>query len=200
MKILKFNDESEWKEARLGKVTGTRLKGIILKRATKPKKGYYELIAERIAIPASEENAMYRGKRLEDEALERFEKETGKTLNKGLVIWTREDNENIAFSPDGFSEDETEVVDAKCLASSSFLEAYLTQDVPSEYLEQVIQAFCVNDKLATFYLAFYDPRMPKDFFYLTITRTEVQGKVDEYLEYQRKVLEEIEEIVKKLTF
>ena len=200
MKILKFNNEDQWKDARLGKVTGTRLKDIIVKRGTGKKIGFYELIAERVAIPASGEAAMDRGKRLEVEALERFEKETGKVLIKDLVMWTREDNADIAFSPDGFTEDETEVADAKCLSSARHIEALLTQDVPSEYEEQIIQAFCVNDLLKTFYLVFYDPRMPRDFFYLTVTRANVQEKVTEYLDYQRRTLAEVEEIVKSLTF
>ena len=38
---------------------------VILKRDKKPLKGFYELIAEQVAIPADGENAMDRGKRLE---------------------------------------------------------------------------------------------------------------------------------------
>jgi len=52
MKTIKFENEEEWLEARKGKITGTRLKDLILKRSTKPKLGFYEIIAERIAIPA----------------------------------------------------------------------------------------------------------------------------------------------------
>jgi hypothetical protein len=44
---------------------------------------------------------MDRGKRLEDEAIERFAKETGKKVNTDLVLWMRDDDENIAVSPDG---------------------------------------------------------------------------------------------------
>lgn len=200
MLIKKYQDENEWKDDRLGKITGSRLKDIIVKRGTKPKKGFYELIAERISIPADGENVMDRGHRLEIEALERFEKETGKTLIKDLAMWTREDDERIAFSPDGYSEDLTEVADAKCLNSASHIEALITQEVPKEYHEQVVQAFCVNDLLKTFYLVFYDPRMPRDFFYLTIPRMSVQTDVEEDLAYQRQTLAEVDAWVEKLTF
>lgn len=199
MKILKFKDEEEWLEARKGKITGTRLKDIILKRSTKPKIGFYEVIAERVALPPNEENVMDRGHRLEVDGIERFEKETGKKVNKDLVMMCRDDDENIAYSPDGYIG-KTEDVEVKCLSSARHIEAYLTKEIPNEYVEQILQGFIVNDKLETRYLVFYDPRMPIDFFYLTIQRKEMQTQVDEYLELERQVLKQIAEIEKQLTF
>jgi hypothetical protein len=192
MKILKFNNEEEWFEARRGKITGTRLKDIILKRSTKPKIGFYEIIAERVAIPANEENVMDRGHRLEVDGIERFEKETGKVVNKDLVMICRDDN-------DGFIG-ETEDVEVKCLSSARHIEAWLTKEIPNEYVEQIIQGFIVNDKLETRYMVFYDPRMPKDFFYLTITRESMKEQIVEYLELEKQVLAQIADIEKQLTF
>ena len=71
MKILKYENIEEWLEARRGKITGTRLKDLIMKRSSKHKIGFYELIAERVAIPANDENVMDRGHRLEELALDR---------------------------------------------------------------------------------------------------------------------------------
>ena len=200
MKTLKFDDRDSWMFARRGKITGSRLKDIVVKRGTGKKIGYYELIAERLATePEGNETAMDRGTRLEPGALERFVKETKKEVDTSLIIWTRDDNESIAISPDGVISD-TEVVEAKCLSSARHIEAFLTQEVPSEYEMQVYQYFIVNDTLTTLYLAFYDPRLPcRDFFYLTISRKDVQAQVDEYLEYQRKTLEEVNEIVNRLS-
>ena len=200
MKTLKYDNKEDWMFARRGKITGSRLKDIVVKRGTGKKIGYYELIAERLATePEGNETAMDRGTRLEPEALERFTKETKKKVDTSLVIWTRDENESIAISPDGIISD-TEVVEAKCLSSARHIEAFLTQEIPSEYEMQVYQYFIVNDMLTTLYLAFYDPRLPcKDFFYLTIKRKDVQTQVDEYLEYQRKTLEEVNEIVNKLS-
>lgn len=48
-------------EARLGRITGTRLKDLVVRRGSGYKIGFYEIIAERIAIPASGENVMDRG-------------------------------------------------------------------------------------------------------------------------------------------
>lgn len=198
-KILKFETVEEWLDARKGKITGTRLGTMFSKRDKKPLKGFYELIAERVAIPADGENVMDRGKRLETEAIERFEAETGKVVNKDLVLWTREDDENIAVSPDGFIGD-TEAVEVKCLNSASHIEAYLTGEIPCEYEYQVLQYFIVNENLKTLNFCFYDPRMPKDFFWHKVERADVAEKITEYLEMEREAIKKIKEIEDKLTF
>lgn len=199
MKTLKFNERSEWLAARRGKITGSRLKDIIVKRGTGYKIGYYELIAERLAVAPDDENQMDRGTRLEPEAIERFKKETGKKVNTDLIIWTRNDNDSIAVSPDGVIG-KTEAVEAKCLASARHIEAYLTQAVPDEYQMQTIQYFIVNDSLKTLYLVFYDPRvLAKDYFVIEVKRASVEESIKEYLEYQRRTLAEVDEIVNKLT-
>ncbi len=200
MQTLTFDNREDWLSARKGKITGTRLKDIITKRGTGYKIGVYELIAERIAIEPDEENVMERGVRLEDEAIERFKKETGKDVNTSLVIWTRDDETSIAVSPDGIIG-EKEAVEVKCLSSARHIEALITQEVPSDYEEQALQYFIVNDKLETLYLVFYDTRIPsRDFFFLEIKRDSVQEKIDEYIEYERKILEYVRAKVEELTF
>jgi predicted phage-related endonuclease len=199
MIIHKYNNENDWKTGRLGKVTGTRLKDLIVKRGTKPKKGFYEIIAERVALPPTEENPMERGKRLEHIAIERFEQETGKKANTDLILITRDDNEYIAYSPDGIIG-ETETIEVKCLNSASHIEAWLTKEIPGEYEEQSIQPFVVNDKLETLYFVFYDPRMPIDFFYFTITREQLLDKITQAYETQLLALAQIAEIEAQLTY
>lgn len=198
-KILKYNSQEEWLEGRFGKITGTKASNLVLKRGIAHKMGYYEILAERVAIPANSENVMDRGHRLEEEAIDRFMAETGKKVNKDLVIICREDNENIAYSPDGFIG-KKEDVEVKCLSSARHIEAWLTQEIPSEYLEQILQGFVVNDELKTRYMIFYDPRMPKEFFFFTIKREDYTEKIAEQLELQRKTEVELAEDEKKLTF
>lgn len=198
--IQKFEDREEWLNARNGKITGSKLKDLIVKRGTGEKKGFYQLIADRVAVAPDGENPMDRGTRLEEEAVAKFAEITGKKVNTDLVICSRVDNPNIAFSPDAYIGD-TEVVEAKCLSSASHLEAYITQKVPSEYEDQIIQPFIVNDNLKTLYLVFYDPRIPaKDFFFLTIKREDYEEKITEYLEYEKQKLALVEDWVLKLTF
>lgn len=199
MKTLKFDNKEKWLNARIGKITGTRLKDLISLRSTTPKKGFYELIAERLAIPSTDENPMDRGSRLEEEAIARFAKETGKKVDGSLIMWISEENESMAISPDGVIG-KTEAVEVKCLNSASHIEAYLTQKLPSEYQMQIYQYFIINDKLKTLYFAFYDPRLEaKDFFYLTIKREEVIEEVIKYHAEQLKILAEVERIVLELS-
>jgi putative phage-type endonuclease len=205
MKVLKFDSREAWLEARKGKITGTRLKDIIAKKGGGKKIGFYELIAERIAIPADGEFAMDRGTRLEDEAIQRFAQETGKEVDTNLVIWESDEHPDIAISPDGFISHGAlgikEAVEVKCLASARHIEAFLTQQVPDDYYFQALQYFIVCETLQTLYFVLYDPRIPaKDFFFLTLTRETLQEEIDTYLAWERDTLKEVEEIVTALTF
>jgi predicted phage-related endonuclease len=200
MKILKFDSEENWMSGRLTRVTGTRKIMPLTKNKDKKLIGFYELIAERLALPADSQNPMERGHELESEAIEVFEEKTGKKVDGSLTIWVREDNESIAISPDGLIE-ETEAVEIKCLSSARHIEAYLKQEIPKEYDTQKIQYFAVNDKLETLYFCFYDPRLSvKQFFYITVKREDIADEIAEYLEFQIKTLEEVNSIVNKLTF
>lgn len=199
MKQVTFKTEEAWLDARRGKITGTRLGNLFSKRDQKPLKGYYELIAERVALPPTDENAMDRGHRLETDALDRFVSETGKKINKDLIMWHRDDDENIAVSPDGVIG-KTEAIECKCLDSANHLKALLEKEIPKEYDMQVLQYFIVNDSLRTLYFVFYDPRMPKDFFFFEKKREDVKDQIVEYLALERKVLAEIATIEAELTF
>lgn len=199
MIIENFNNKESWLEARRGRITGTKVKDLVLKRATKPKIGFYEIIADRIAVPASQENPMDRGKRLEEYGVERFEQQTGKKVNTDLVIWSRDDNKNISISPDGYIG-ETEAVEVKCLSSARHIEAYLTEQIPSEYEYQAIQYFVVNDELQKLYFIFYDPRITKDLFWIEIERKDIEDKIAETLTLEIEALNKINEVEKQMTF
>lgn len=204
MKTLSFEIKEDWFDARRGKITGSRLKDIVVKRGTEKKMGYYELIAERLATePEGDETPMDRGTRLEGEAMERFIKETGKDVDTSLMLWTRDENNSIAISPDGFVKGKKirEAIEIKCLSSASHIKAFLTQEIPSEYEMQAIQYFCVNDDLEELHFVFYDPRIiVKDYFVIEIKRADIKEKIEEVLKYQQAVLEEVETIVNNLTF
>lgn len=196
-----FDSQEEWLSARMGKVTGTRLEKIVVKKGTGRKIGFYELIAEKMAIPAIiGENAMERGQMLQEEATQRFEEKTGKKVDATLRLWVRDDNTNIAISPDG-SIGKTEAIEIKCLGSARHIEAVVTNEVPKDYWFQVLQYFIVNDALKTVHVVFYDPRVMKhDLHIITVKRADVQAEVDMYLEYQKTTLAEVDEIVAQLTF
>lgn len=201
MKTIKFDDRDEWLEARKTRITGSRLKDIVVLRGNEKKVGFWELLAERLCIEdGQDENPMQRGTDLEAEAIRAFTEHEGKEVNTDLVIWTRDDNESIAISPDGYI-DETEAVEIKCLASARHLEAYFTKKVPKDYWFQVLQYFIVNEKLEVLHLVMYDPRIPqKPYFKISVERSDVQEDVDKYLEYQRKIIDEVNELANQLSF
>lgn len=213
MIITKFEERQDWLNARKTRITGSRLKDIIVKRGAGEKKGYYELIAERVAqevdpefidyVPT--ETPMDRGTRLEKYAIAEFSRVTSKKVDTSLVLWAREDNESIAISPDGpvlppDGSKTTEVVEAKCLSSASHLEVYLTNEIPSEYREQGLQYFVVNDDIETVHFVFYDPRIVvKDYFVIDIHRSEVEDEIAFLLDTQKQKLAKIDQVVAELT-
>lgn len=200
MKVQKFEDRDQWKDARRGRITGTRAGNLLSKRDGKtPLKGFYELIAERVAIPRDDENRMDRGLRLEDEAIQRFAKETGKKVTNDLVIWSRDEDEDIAISPDA-QVGKKGAIECKCLDSAAHIEAYLTKRIPKDYDAQALQYFVVNDALETLYFIFYDPSMPIDFFYIEVKREDMEEEIEAALVMQREVLKKVEEIEQQLTF
>ncbi len=200
MKTISYTDREEWLSGRKTKITGSRLKDIYAVRKER-KQGFWELLAERLEIGDDEsDNPMQRGIDLEKSAIEAFEEAEGKKVNTDLVIWMRDDNSSIAISPDGFIG-ETEAVECKCLASSRHLQTWFEQEIPKEYWLQVIQYFIVNEKLEQLHFVMYDPRIPqKPYFKITIDRGNVEEEVVQYLEYQRKVLEEVNNLANQLSF
>ncbi len=184
-----------------------------LQAALPKKKGPYELIAERLMVSEADfegyvpnETPMDRGTRLQGKAIERFTSTTGKLVDESLVMWMREDNDRIAISPDGVVKDaegltgDTEAVETKCLSAANHIEAYITQQIPSEYHYQSLQYFVVNDKLQTLYFCFYDPRIPcKEFFYLKVNRVDAEAEIKALLEVQRLELDWVDGWVAKLS-
>ena len=199
MKTKHFDSKDEWLDYRRGKITGSVAKDIISERGGK-KKGFYQMIADRIATPSDEENPMTRGNRLEAIAIDRFEIATGKKVDRSLIMWLRDDNDQIALSPDGVIND-TEAVEVKCLNSASHIEAYITQAIPKEYLRQAYQYFVVNDKLQTLHYIMFDPRIKSlEFFTFTMKREDVENEVQKQKIYLEQILLEVNEFVSNLTF
>lgn len=172
---------------------------------------FYELIAEKLMVSEEDtdgyvpdETPMARGTRLEKFAIDRFEKETGKKVNSDKVLWMRDDQEDIAVSPDATVVDtnDEEAVESKCKSSALHVKAYLTKQVPDEHLPQVMQYFIVNDNLQKLNMVFYDPRLPAiNYFVIEVTRESIgEDTIAEYLEYQHKTLAEVNEVVSSITF
>lgn len=196
-----YSTKEEWLADRKGKIGGSSLSDIVVKRGTGEKIGFYQIIADRIAEDPDGENPMERGTRLEEEAIEQVSKIIGKEINTSLVSWARDDNPSITVSPDGFIDD-TEAVEIKSLGSAKHIEAIVTNKIPSEYDFQKLQYFIVNDKLEKLYFCLYDPRMPKkhQVKIFEFTRKELEEDIAIYKAYQEEKLAKIDEIINVLTF
>jgi hypothetical protein len=206
MKIIEVEQNTnEWLEARKGKITGSKLKDIVVKRGNGKKIGFYQLIADRLAIEEAYIDPRERGHSLEHEALEMFEKQTDLVVDKDVGLCVSDINENIAISPDGLIADDdgkyTSAVEVKCLGSARHIEAVLTDKVPDEYYAQAVQYFVVIDELEVLYFSFYDPRVTaKPFHIVQVTREDVEADVEFYRDYQKDTLKEVEEALAKLAF
>ena len=199
MKTITRETKEEWLEDRRGRITGTSADKILSKRDKKPLKGFYQLLADRVAIPETDENKMDRGLRLEDEAIERFCKETGKKVTHcENTLCYREDDPNIAYSPDGIVESEQADVEVKCKDTALHIEAIIEEKIPSEYEAQIIQGFVVNDEMKTRYFILYDPRCPRDLLYFTLNRTDYAEKIATALTEQREILQQLSELEDKI--
>lgn len=207
MQILKHQQKSkEWLEARKGKITGSTLKDVLTKRGNGRKLGFYQLIADRLAIEPGDENPMERGERLEQEAADAFAKQANVKLHQD-GMWISDDNPNMAVSPDRvlLSEDESmtryAAVEIKCPSSARHIQTVIENDVPNEYVDQVVQYFVVNDDLESLYFVSYDPRVPSHPLHVvTVERETVAGMVDDYKKMEAELIAEVEAAVERLAF
>lgn len=206
MKIIDVEQNTElWFEHRKGKITGSKLDKIVVKRGNGHKIGFYQLIADRVFDEApNEEDDRERGHSLEQEAADRFELETGKPLMKvGLLV--SDLNPNIAVSTDRLVKANpiTEHVEIKCPSDAHQVEAVYENKVPGDYYPQVIQNFIVNDDCQKVHLVFYSDRtnIPKfQYHCVTVNRDDVAKDIDFYRDYQLNILKEVKELLEKYTF
>lgn len=206
MRIIELDQNSpEWLDARKGKITGSKLKDIVVKRGNAKKIGFYQLIADKLAIDETVIDPRERGHSLEHEAIEAFEELTDRTVDKDIGLCVSDLSDSIALSPDGLIKDDdgkyTEAVEVKCLGSARHIEAILTDSVPSEYEMQALQYFIVIDELEVLYFVFYDPRViAKPLHIVQVTREEVEEQVDIYRDYQLTTIKEVDMALEKLAF
>ena len=216
MKIQQYEKNSqEWLNDRVKRITGTKLKDLIVKRGTGKKKGFYQLIADRLAKPKVqsgfipegyeiEDNPMARGHRLESDAIKVFKDLMHNlTIDDTPVLCISDENDNMAYSPDALIYDNDPLipigtVEVKCLDGANHIEALITKDY-SDFEYQIIQGFIVNPKQEYAYLVYYNPDLThKQMHYILITRDEVKEKITEIQEYQNMTLTEVEDWTNKI--
>lgn len=201
MKVINIEQGSqEWHDFRKGKISGTMLSELYSPRGTR-KIGFYELIADQIAVEPDGENVMDRGLRLEQEAIDLLSKELKIEFDRP-GIWQHSKYPKVIISPDASAKNDlTIAAEIKCLNSARHLQAIIENKVPKEYEAQKLQYFIVNENLQTLYFTFYDPRVvSRPLHIIKVTREELGNLPEKYLKFQLGQLEEVDIWIEELTF
>lgn len=156
----------EWRKARCGKVTASRVSDVLAKVKSGPsasRKNYMaELVIERLTGVPNEgffSKEMAWGKEHEPAARELYEFKTGNLIDTvGLI-----DHPLIpmaAASPDGIIGADG-LGEFKCPNTATHLETILGASIPKDYADQMQwQMACTGRRWCDF--VSYDPRMPED--------------------------------------
>ncbi len=170
--------------------------------------GFYQLVAERIAIESDfqDETPMDRGHRLEQESLDIYQMKTGNKVDR-VGIFVSNFSDKVGNSPDGATKVGKKypiAQETKSLSTAKHLKAFDEQKIPDEYESQKIQYFVANNDLKQLDFMFYDDRIPEEFkcrhFVITIYREEIEKEIRKYRIYEKMLLEGVDELVEKLTF
>ncbi len=163
----------------------------------KRKVEFYQLIADTLA-ERHEGAPMERGSELEDIALNKYDETTGETVLRNLFC-VSDENENMAVSPDGLSQDHTKGIEVKCLKSALHLQAYFEKKIPSEYMPQVYQYFIVIDTMEELDFVFFDPDLPMlEYHIINVKREDIEKDIQLYRTEQIKLLADVDNLIKSL--
>jgi hypothetical protein len=224
MKIQTYDNLNDWLADREGIITGTKNKDLIVKKGTGKKKGFYQLIADKLLAPkpkndflpegyeTPKEDARARGNRLESEAIDKF-RELIPTLyiDSTKVLCISDENPRIGYSPDALiyptfimqhidmsgNVSPIGTVEIKCLDGANHIEALITKDY-SDFEWQIVQGFIVNPKQQYAYLVFYNPDLLCSLHYILITREDLQEKITQMQEIHELTLTEVEDWTNKI--
>ena len=201
MKVVHLEQNSDqWYEFRRGKITGSKLKDIIVKRGTSKKIGFYQLIADKLGVVEDDsEDDRQRGHDLEAEAVAKFEEET-KLTTKQDGMWLSSESDDIAISPDRVVS-KTEALEVKCPKAARHIQTKLENVVPDEYLDQIMQYFIVNKNLKQVHYVSYCPKVTqRPYHRITVERDPYEEKIELYREYELETLRQVNAIVEEWTF
>lgn len=223
MRIYRTEQQSqEWLDARRGKVTGSKVKGVRRQARNSDKRyaTFWEIIAEKMAIAADGEPPIDRGHRLEPEGLAAAGKILGLEFDTDPGMWISDLDDDIGVSPDGAEPVEGDALptygaEVKCLSSANHLR-FIFEDrmakkdpdyqaidsVPNEekhyFRDQVLQYFVVNEKLEKMFFILHDDRIVIDHLVthiIEIHREDVAHLIEDNTNMEFEALMQINKIV-----
>lgn len=186
MEILHIEQGSpEWLRARLGKVTGTRLKSVMGSPAVQMTL-IYELVAEQISGQAEElftTGAMRWGTEHEADAVLAYERKfNARTELVGFCI--SDEFPFLGLSPDRLIKKGSKYVkgiEVKAPTTKTVVKCLLDGGIPDEYKWQVVNYFLVCSTLKELDFLIYDPRIintERQLTVINVTRKDVQKDID----------------------
>lgn len=194
----------EWKDARCGKITASRLSDLLAKTKSGPSASRKNYIAELVIERLTEEpqdngfvsKEMQRGIELEPEARTAYEFETGNEVEQvGFV--DHPELPNTGASPDGLASEDGSV-EIKCPNTATHIETIRTGKVPMKYYPQMQWVMDCTGRKWCDYVS-YDPRLKDTRLTLKIIRVHRSNAwLSETREEVKKAEEEIGNTVVEL--
>ena len=194
MKVYKELEQGseEWLIARLGKITGTRSKGLFVDSDTLK----IDLLIEKYEDFNSEENytstAMERGSEMEPLALMELSKE----LFIDFKTFGFVENGILGISPDGLTEDLKIACEIKCPLSKKHMNTILSDEIPLDNINQCIHYFAVIDSLEKLYFCSYRPENKKKSLFIKELTRESEVNIGTKVKPKLKKISELVEFIK----
>ena len=189
----------EWYQARLGKVTASKVASVLAKRDSATRADYLtDLVLERLTGKQQEfyqNEAMQWGTDTEPQARMAYEAETGNLVDE-LGFIDHPTIANFGCSPDGVIGEDG-LIEIKCPNSKTHLSTLLSGKAPNKYIPQMQTQMAVMNRQWCDFVSF-DPRLPEDLqlFVIRVNRDdEYIAKLEEEVSI---FLEEVDETVTKL--
>lgn len=190
----------EWFQARLGKVTASRVADVLAKiksGESASRRNYkIQLVSERLTGEKQEtyiNQAMQDGIDREQFARDRYVQQFGEVEEVGFV---KHPTLEAGASPDGMVGDDG-IIEIKCPMGSTHTETLMTQDIPSKYIPQVqFQLLVTGRKWCDF--VSYNPMFPKH-LQVFVKRIEADQVYQKELEVEvKQFLKEVDDVINKL--
>jgi len=190
----------EWFQARLGKVTASRVADVLAKiksGESASRRNYkIQLVSERLTGEKQEtyiNQAMQDGIDREFYARERYVQQHGEVEEVGFI---QHPTLEAGASPDGLVGDDG-LIEIKCPLGTTHTETLMTQEVPSKYIPQIqFQLLCTGRKWCDFMS--YNPMFPEH-LQLFVKRVDADPVYQKELEVEvGKFLDEVNDVINKL--